>query len=219
MSTPVRNWLRKKLIETIPVGTIWSDKDTKEKHPFQDLTGMTHKGLLKKWYELDSDEKIIENTFGTDPKFTTCSSFLPIMASKIRIAGGMPTTKHNNYTGKEDPIGLRGFQLHTERGWTPAFLGYAVNGGPKEGDFFQLVSKSGMTEHVGIILTIKGDLWSAVAGGAGGRGSRHDGVSRSILKPRPQNLMGWIDIDAYFQGWNGPDVGEVVDSGQTNAAY
>jgi hypothetical protein len=24
-------------------------------------------------------------------------------------------------------------------------------------------------------------------------------------------VMGWIDVDVYFEGWNGPDFGDVAD--------
>ena len=66
-----------------------------------------------------------------------------------------------------------------------------------------------MTDHVGIILEIQGDLWSLVAGGAGGRRSKHDGVKRTPLEAKPAGLLGWLDVDAYFACWSGPDVGDV----------
>lgn len=208
MTTPLRRWIKKTLIQSIPMGTVWSDTNP---DVFLKLTGVSQKDLLKKWFGVkkEGDKDVTDfDAKGTDSRFTTCSSFLPRFATQVRVAGNLPTKKHNFYSGKEDDIGLRGFQLHTERGWTPAFLGYAVNGGPKEGDFFQL-GHGGMTDHVGIIVQIKGELWGKVAGGAGGRGSKHDGVKRTPLEPTI-GVMGWLDVDVYFEGWNGPDLGDVA---------
>ena len=209
MTTPLRKWIKNELISNIPMGTIWSDT---KPDAFVKLTGVSHKELLGKWFgtkTVNGADVVDFDTKGTDSRFTTCSSFLPRFATQVRIAGGMARKKHNFYTGKDDEIGLRGFQLHTERGWTPAFLGYA-NGGPKEGDFFQL-GHGGMTDHVGIIVKIKDEFWGKVAGGAGGRGSKHDGVKRSQLEPLGGGLMGWLDVDVYFEGWNGPDLPVVAD--------
>jgi hypothetical protein len=220
MSTPIRNWIKKTLLENVPVGTIWSD--AKGDSRFERLTGMSQDGINAKWFKVDRDEKTKKITAvhydqkGDDPRFTTCSSFLPRFATTIRRAGGLPTRK-KNWEGKWQDIGLKGFQLHTERiGWIPAAVGYALYGGPKEGDFFQL-GHGGTTEHVGIILGINGDTWSCVAGGAGGRGSKHDGVKRTPYQHRPHHIMGWIDVDIYFRGWSGPNYGEVFDPAKLTA--
>lgn len=222
MSTPVRNWIKKTLIELVPVGTIWSD--AKGDKRFEILTGESQDSLNLRWFKAIKDpvtEKVIGFDYdqnGTDPTFTTCSSFLPRFATRVRQAGGLPT-KIKDINGKSRDIGLKGFQLHKERiGWVPAALGYALYGGPKEGDFFQLGTK-GTTEHVGIILGIQGETWSCVAGGAGGRRGKHDGVKRSPYHHRPHNLMGWIDVDVYFHGWSGPNYGEVVDPAKASANF
>ncbi|MCC7221487.1 MAG: hypothetical protein IT490_12255 [Candidatus Contendobacter sp.] len=203
--TPLRRWIKKTLITQIPTGTIWSDT-----HPaaFAALTGVSHRDLLEKWFKVNEDKTLDYEQMGADPRFTTCSSFLPRFATQVRIAGHLPTKKHNLQLNKDFDIGLRGFELNREIGWTPAFLGDAVAGGPQEGDFFQL-GHNGMTDHVGIIVQIQGNLWSLVAGGAGGRRSKHDGVKRTPLEPRPGGVLGWLDVDVYFSGWSGPDVGDV----------
>jgi hypothetical protein len=208
MNTPVRNWIKKTLLENVPVGTIWSD--TRGDSRFERLTGQSQDALNKRWFGVGTDKKVNYNQSGSDPTFTTCSSFLPRFATSIRRAGGLPTQKFSIYSAKWVDIELRGFQLHKERGWIPAALGYALYGGPKEGDFFQL-GHGGTTEHVGIILGIHGDTWSCVAGGAGGRNSRHDGVKRTPYQHKPHHIMGWIDVDVYFRGWNGVNYGNVID--------
>lgn len=191
--TPLRRWIKRTLLTELPIGTIWSDTSPAR---FNQLTGVTHEELLKKWFQIKKDGTPDFETKGYDPTFTTCSSFLPRFASRICQAGHIPVKS------------LRAFALNTEKGWTPGWLGDAVAGGPQEGDFFQLGS-GGMTTHVGIIAQIHGTLWSKVAGGAGGRGSKHDGVKRTPLEGRPGGVMGWLDVDAYFAGWSGPDLGDI----------
>jgi hypothetical protein len=205
--TPVRNWIKHTLITQIPIGTIWSNTDAKA---FEKLTGVSQDDLMAKWFQKNKEGKTDYNTMGADPKFTTCSSFLPRFATQVRLAGHLPVKKHNSQLNRDTDVQLHGFALNTERGWTPGFLGDAVNGGPQEGDFFQL-GQNGVTDHVGIIVKIKGKLWSLVAGGAGGRKSQHDGVKRTPLEPRPGYVMGWLDADVYFDGWTGPDLGDVAD--------
>lgn len=202
--TPVRNWIRKTLLEQVPVGTIWSDTNAAA---FTTLTGVTQDELLAKWFQI-KDKKPDYKTTGSDPRFTTCSSFLPRFATQVRIAGHLAVKQHNSKLNRDSDIQLHGFALNTERGWTPAFLADGSKIGPQEGDFFQL-GHAGMTDHVGIILAIQGNQWSLVAGGAGGRTSKHDGVKRTPLQPRPNDVMGWLNVDVYFQGWSGPDVGDV----------
>lgn len=45
---------------------------------------------------------------------------------------------------------------------------------------------------------------------AGGRGSKREGVKRTPLEPT-MGVMGWIDVDVYFEDWNRPDFGDVAD--------
>lgn len=200
--TPLRKWIKKELTSLTVLGTIWSDI---EKDKFKDLTGVTHATLLKKWYDYDGTGKVDYNKVGLDPRFTTCTSFLPQIATRTRRAGGLSTTKL--LYGKEYDIKLRAFELNKEIGWVPANSEKALKQGPKEGDFFQLQYTTGkykgMTEHVGIIYEIggNGSLWSCVAGGAGGRNVKHDGVKRTSLEAKPSGIMGWLDIDEYFKGW------------------
>ena len=43
------------------------------------------------------------------------------------------------------------------------------------------------------------------------RRSKHDGVKRSQLEPIGGGVMGWLDVDSYFEGWAGPDPGDISD--------
>ena len=183
--SPLRHWIVAELKRMIPIPgtTIWSDSKQDAAY-FTQLTGATQKSLEANW-------KIPGN------RFTTCSSFLPIFATTIRRAGMLPLETVNKF-GFKNTIALHGFALNSEVGWVP-YSGSPA--GAKPGDFFQL-GHGGWTDHVGVILEIEDGQWSLVAGGAGGPSSKHDGVKRTALQPIPGGLMGWLDVDVYFQGWS-----------------
>lgn len=181
--SPLRNWIVAELKRMIPIPTtIWSDSKTDAAY-FTQLTGATQKSLEAQWK--------------TGSKFTTCSSFLPVFATRIRSAGMLPLETVNKF-GFKNSVVLHGFALNSEVGWVP-YSGSPA--GAKPGDFFQL-GHGGWTDHVGVILEIEDGQWSVVAGGAGGRSSNRDGVKRTTLQPVPGGLMGWLDVDVYFQGWS-----------------
>ena len=58
---------------------------------------------------------------------------------------------------------------------------------------------------------------ATVAGGKGGNKSGHDGVGRSALEPMPGSLMGWLDVDTYFDGWASPS--DIYDSDDDDDPY
>jgi len=99
----LRNWIVTNLENLLPSApmTIWSDTNGSQ---FQQLTGLTQEELMTKWYG-PKDSSGNRSGTGTDPTFTTCTSFLPIFASKVCSAGGL--------AGKQ----LRPFKLNTENGW------------------------------------------------------------------------------------------------------
>jgi len=181
----LRNWIvtnLKNLLPSAPM-TIWSDTNGSQ---FQQLTGLTQEELMTKWYG-PKDSSGNRSGTGTDPTFTTCTSFLPRFASTVASAGGL--------AGKQ----LRPFKLNTENGW----VANADGASPEAGDFF-LLGTAVHLEHVGVILEVDGSNWSMVAGGAGGKRFQHDGVKRTALEPMPGAVMGWLDVDTYFSGWVSP---------------
>jgi len=190
--TPVRKWIKKTLFTSFPTpSTVWSDTDEKN---FQYLTAMSHNDLLTKWFKFDNKTGRWDyNATGPDPGFTTCTSFLPVFATRVSLAG------------KSSAPDLQPFKMPSMRGWSPAWLTDAAVGGPQEGDFF-LIAEGGEFKHVGVIAQIEGQQWSVVAGGQGGRRSKHDGVGRSPVSIRPSGVFGYLDVDSYFQDWSGPDV-------------
>lgn len=196
--TYVRSWILADLKSLIPNApqVIYSDVNPRE---FKELTGLTHNDLLTYWEgPIDPDTKLRTGK-GTSPTFTTCTSFLPIYASRVRLAGGLPISEVNRFTGKSQAIGLKPFKMNQEKAWV-ANNGTAV---PQPGDFFLIGTVNDM-KHVGIILNINGTMWEAVAGGAGGKRSKRDGVKRTAMEARPEPVLGWLDVDVYFNGWESP---------------
>jgi len=195
--SPVRKWICDTLKNEIPYNGIWSDKNESQ---FISMTGVSHTFLLKQWFKhkIGTNGKPVfdYNSVGPYPKFTTCTSFLPIFTSRIIRAG--------RFQGTKPPSIHNWFQLQKNMvpGWSPAWLAFAIGIGPKEGDFYQCGTES-VSTHVGVIVEIRGNFWSVVGGGAGGRTSMHDGVKRSMLQPKPNNVFGWLDVDIYFDGWDG----------------
>lgn len=197
ITSPLRKWICTTLKNEIPFSGVWSDQNENQ---FMSMTGVNHTRLLKKWFKhkIGTDGKPVfdYNSVGPDPKFTTCTSFLPIFNSRILRAG--------RFQGQKPPPIRNWFQMQKNKvpGWSEAWLSFAIGIGPKEGDFYQCGTDT-QSMHVGVIVEIRGDLWSVVGGGAGGRTSGHDGVKRSMLQRKPDNVFGWLDVDIYYDGWDG----------------
>jgi len=206
MSTPVRDWILNRLNSQTkaPVGTdtgfIWSDNASDEPK-FIILTGTTHVQLMAKWYApFPKDQKPDHKTKGSDPNFTTCTSFLSIMNTKIREAGGLPkkyldtmvmnTTEKTHFVKADSTIAAKPGDFFLTK--------YTKNTVPDEHKNWV-----GFSHHVGIIYEVSpdGNMWSQVAGGSGGRNMEKDGVSRKPLQIKPEGLVGWLDIDLYYAGW------------------
>lgn len=183
----LRDWIVKNLNNLLPSApmTIWSDTNGVQ---FKQLTGLSQEDLMVKWEGPKDPQTGLRVPPGTDPRFTTCTSFLPIFCSSVCSQGGLPAKN------------LGPFKMNTYKGW----VANAGGAKPAPGDFFLLGSPT-YIEHTGVVLEVDGSNWSAVAGGAGGRGAGHDGVKRTALEPMPGNLMGWLDVDTYLDGWKSPD--------------
>ena len=195
----LRNWIvdyLKNLLPSAPM-TIWSDTNGVQ---FLQLTGVSQQDLMTKWHGPKDPNTGQRPGTGAEPTFTTCTSFLPRFASTVASAGSL--------AGKQ----LRPFKLNVEKG----FVANADGASPEPGDFF-LLGTGGSADHVGVILEVDGSNWSTVAGGKGGNKSGHDGVGRSALEPMPGSLMGWLDVDTYFDGWASPS--DIYDSDDDDDPY
>lgn len=196
----VRDWIAWKIKESLPVAPmlVWSDTNAKQ---FTDLTATTHKELLDFWDgPIDEKTKLRAGPGkGPKPTLTTCTSFLPVFASFVRLAGGIVVQKHDYSLNKDvwvDP--LRPFEMFKNKAWRA----YPKDGWPKAGDFFALGALTN-PHHVGVIMDIdtNAQKWTKVAGGAGGRLMGHDAVKRTDWEPIDHDFAGWLDVDVYFDGW------------------
>lgn len=119
---------------------------------------------------------------------TTCNAFLGVVVRKALAAGGLA------------PRAFSSFDLPKAGGnawsWFPR-----SDKSPRPGDFYQAGTKGGMYEHVGIIMDTKGGGYSTADSGQGGPSVGYDAIKRRGRDS--YKIMGWIDVDEFFKGWNG----------------
>jgi hypothetical protein len=176
--SPVRLWVRQQLNDLIPTqgGSIRSDTNGAL---FQQWTGWTQAGLAAQW-EAEKGGKAVT---------TSCNAFLGTLVNKIRTAGGLAIKTFHS------------FDL-PKAGGTAWYWNPTPEKTPQPGDFFQIGTRGGMYKHVGVIVDINYIIWTTVEGGQGGPKSGFDAIKRKV-GVMPSGLMGWINIDEFFQGWSG----------------
>ena len=119
---------------------------------------------------------------------TTCNAFLGVVVAKILTAGGLAGRVFNSF----DLPKAGG----TAWNWYPT-----PDKSPKPGDFYEVGKRGGTYEHVGIIVAVNGENWSTADSGQGGPSSGYDAIKRKARTS--SGVMGWIDVDEFFKGWNG----------------
>jgi hypothetical protein len=187
--SPVRKWIQKELTELLPSNSsvIYSHNNAAL---FTKWTGMTHLGLKETW----------ASEAGTGATTTSCNAFLGRVVSRIREAGGLSASAP-----------FPSFHLPKAGGNAWHWVG-DTNQRPQPGDMFQIGTpgpdlshseKGGTFKHVGIIIDIDYIIWITAEGGQGGPKAQYDAIKRKI-QVTPGGLMGWINADEFFVGWNGP---------------
>jgi hypothetical protein len=94
---------------------------------------------------------------------------------------------------------FQSFNLPKERGWV---WNPTEGKSPLPGDFYELGTRTNY-KHVGVILDIDTILWTTVEGGQGGPSSGFDAIKRKGPQMMPSPLLGWINIEEFYQGWGG----------------
>lgn len=130
-------------------------------------------------------KKLVNARVGTT---TTCNAFLGVVVRKTLAAGGLANRTFHSF----DLPKAGG----TAWNWYPT-----PEKSPKPGDFFQVGTRGGTYLHVGTILDVNDIIWSTAEAGQGGPGSGYDAIKRKTKVSG--NIMGWIDVDAFFDGWKG----------------
>jgi hypothetical protein len=189
--SPVRKWIKWKLTQLLPSNNSVIYSHTNEAL-FKEWTGMTHIGLKEQW----------ASEAGTGAVTTSCNAFLGKVVYRIREAGGLATNAP-----------FQSFNLPKAGGKAWHWIG-DPNQRPQPGDMFQIgkagpdlsqPEKGGTYKHVGIIIDIDYIIWITAEGGQGGPKSQYDAIKRKV-QITPAGLMGWINADEFFVGWNGPKV-------------
>src|SRR5437773_4595133 len=164
--SPIRWWIYQTLQELFPnSGTVIDSINNKQK--FLQWTGV--------------DQKYMEDQWAAGSRFTSCTSFLSILASKISAAGGVAGGK------------LRPFQMYIHPGWH--WFG-EEDTRPQSGDFYMLGVRGGATQHVGVVYDIIEDSWTTVDAGQGGKNSGFDCIKRRGPRAFPDGpLVGWLDVE------------------------
>lgn len=126
--------------------------------------------------------------------FSTCSSFVAILVTRIRQNGGL-------YPKSGLPPRFEAFNLSlNKKGWIP--YPNAEGKTPNVGDIFAVGSPTNM-KHVGVIMNTDGHVWQTVEAG-GGQIGKYQSIKRTGWHTPPAGLCGWIDIEEYFDNWKNP---------------
>lgn len=195
--TPVREYIVQLISGQVPsAGFYWSNEPAGAAK-FQQLTGVTHATLMEKWF---SPPPTDFSKTGYDPSFTTCTGFLTLTNNLVHDAGNLKrrvlqTMEMDKYEKGNFVLPSSGKKAEPGDYFLTKYTRNTVPAKHK--------NWVGMAHHVGVILEVSADgsMWVLVAGGAGGRTLRKDGVSRSKLDIKPEGLAGWLNVDDYYQGW------------------
>jgi hypothetical protein len=173
--TPIRWWLYNEMKQAFPS----SDKI---------ITSNGDPALFQKW--TGTTQSYLKSQWDSGSRFTTCNSFLNQVANNICRAGKLPLKT------------LHSFNLPIEKGW---HWYPDSDSEPQAGDFFQFGTRGGTYEHVGLVFDRVGDMWTTIESGQGGPNAGFDMIKRKGPNPFPNgHLMGWINIEEYFEGWEDP---------------
>ena len=226
----LRQWVCTQLANLVPnTKTVIASNNDKTAIIFTDWTGHTQQTLETAWksdgYRQATDQKerdlkgawVRVTGVGTT---TSCEGFINKLVQKIKAAGfkgGKPIQDRGVLSSFNLPGCVRsGFEPATTIGWH-WYRDKTESLKPQPGDFYQAgtLRKPGQWSyaHVGVITDFWDDnkpTWITVEGGQGGPSAGWDAIKRNGPRPLdPMNkakphevLMGWLDIDEYFAGWD-----------------
>jgi hypothetical protein len=199
---------------------------------FTEWTGYTQAGLETAWVKngfrkaTDDERKKTGRVWIRETGFavtTSCEALVNKMVQKIKQVGYKNARPLNDHgiLGSFNLAGCKanGKEPATTVGWH-WYRDKSADSKPQAGDFFQVGTevKPGQWSfaHVGIITDFwdfdekKIPTWITVEAGQGGPGAGYDAIMRKGPRPvdpvDPKNkhkqLMGWLNIEEYFGGWD-----------------
>jgi hypothetical protein len=224
----LRQWVCTQLAKLAPnsVTVIASNKD-ETAIMFKEWTGYTQALLEEAWkkdgYRQATAADPVQPAWirvtgvGTT---TCCESLIKKLVEKINRTGfknGKPSNANGTLSSFNLPGCVRdGLEPATTVGWH-WYRDKSDALKPRPGDFFQAgtLRKPGQWSyaHVGVITDYWDDnkpTWITVEGGQGGPSAGWDAIKRNgprpldpMKKAKPHEvLMGWLDIDEFFAGWD-----------------
>jgi hypothetical protein len=182
--SPLRQWVQGQLFALFLMHGKEIRSDQKAQ-VFTDWTGATQSWLQQQWATERQD--LVNGKMRAVT--TTCNSFLNVMVNKIRRAGGLANSVFPSF----DLPKAGGAAWHWQ----------GESSLPKPGDFYQIGTRGGSYKHVGIVFDIDGIVWTTAEAGQGGPRVNHDSIKLNGPRVINTGIMGWIDIDEFFKGWNG----------------
>lgn len=198
-SSPLRRWIYDYMVKEFPMEkTYRSDSsDASDYQKFEKWTQCTQdKGRAEKY-----SYHYLFDMWAGKASFSTCTSFVAIFVSAIRINGGLMKLGKN---GVPITKGVPVFQTLNlslnKKGWHEAS---ETNNNPRIGDIFAVGPVSN-PRHVGIILNSVGSLWQTIEAGGGVIG-QYQSISRNGWHAPNPGVCGWINIDEYFDTWSNPN--------------
>lgn len=176
---PLRQWIYQEFIKWFPTERAYRSNDDDPKI----------RAIFFQW--IPKDQGALEKIWKEKSTFSACSSFVAILVTRIRQAGGL-------WPKSGLPPLFQTFDLSlNKKGWHWAT---DTTQQPSVGDIYA-VGKPGAVKHVGVILNSTGDAWQTVEAGQGLIG-QYDGITRKPWHvPDATKLMGWINVDEYFDTW------------------
>ncbi len=191
-NSPIRRWITDYLIKEFPLAKVYrSDSDNdKECQVFETWTQTTQRK--------EKADKFgyyyLPDVWSGKKTFSTCTSFIAILVTRIREYGGLMPKK-----GMPKPRVFQTFDLESNG---PSFHLYpSSDSSPDVGDIFVYGRKLHM-EHVGVILNSDGNIWETIEAGGGVIGKYQSIARTSWHTPEYPRLYGWLNVDEYFGTWS-----------------
>jgi len=221
-----RAWLVQQLNTLLPDNTralSSIDKDTKEF--FENWTGQTQVSLENAWQTKQDFHRAKDAEEAKRGVWVSDTGAIGTTSCEGMVKRAVQKLSENGFNKNKpfDSFNLPGFE---PKGKEPAkavgwhwYKDKTATVHPQPGDFFQigvpLANGRWSIRHVGIIIAwIDGEnpIWTTVEAGQGGPSRGFDLVKRKGPRPvdpidpavRSKVLMGWLDLDEFFDGWKIP---------------
>lgn len=189
-NSPIRRWIIDYMKKEFPTVKVYRS-DAKDEGEYR---------VYENWTQTSQDEGrarksgyyYLADLWAGKKKFSTCTSFIALLVTRIRQNGGLMPKK-----------GLpKVFQTFDLEANGPSFHRYpSADSAPDVGDIF-VYGVKGLMEHVGVIINTDGSKWETIEAGGGIIG-QYQSVARTTWHfPKNHRFYGWVNVDEYFEAWS-----------------